>query len=157
MTTTERAGLHPYEHFAWRSLVGLAAVIAAATGFGLLLLLVRLNWPPLASFDHGAVDGLNHAVAGNRMAVTVLTAITNMGGRAILFWLVTVSTSVMLIRRQYQLAVYLLVTGLGALALDPVIKLLVGRLRPVVPMPITHAPGNSFPSGHALDATSFTA
>ena len=155
MTTTERAGLHPYEHFAWRSLVGLAAVIAAATGFGLLLLLVRLNWPPLARFDHGAVDALNHAVAGNKMAVAVLTAITNMGGRSILFWLVTVSTSVMLIRRQYQLAAYLLVTGLGALALDPVIKLLVGRLRPVVPMPITHAPGNSFPSGHALDATVF--
>jgi undecaprenyl-diphosphatase len=155
MTTTKPAALHPYEHFAWRSLTGLIAVIAAATGFGLLLLLVRLNWPPLASFDHGAVDTLNHAVAGNRMAVTVLTAITNLGARAILFWLVTVSTAVMLIRRQYQLTVYLLLTGLGALALDPAIKALVGRLRPVVPMPIEHAPGNSFPSGHTLDATVF--
>jgi len=155
MTSTKPAALHPYEHFAWRSLAGLAAIIAAATGFGLLLLLVRLNWPPLASFDHTAVDTLNHAVAGNRMAVSVLTAITNLGGRAILFWLVTVSTAIMLIRRQYQLTAYLLVTGLGALALDPAIKILVGRLRPVVPMPITHAPGNSFPSGHTLDATVF--
>ena len=89
------------------------------------------------------------------IAVTVLTAITNLGGRAILFWLVTVSAATMLIRRQYQLTVYLVVTGLGALALDPAIKLLVGRLRPVVPTPIATAPGNSFPSGHALDATVF--
>src|SRR5262249_12063486 len=112
----------------------------------LLLLLVRLNWP-LVSFDHGAVDLLNHAVAGNRTAETVLTAITNMGGRAILFWLVTVSTAVMLIRRQYQLAVYMLITGLGALALDPVTKPLTGRLRPLVPIPIMPARANSSPSG----------
>jgi undecaprenyl-diphosphatase len=155
MASTKTAALRPYEHFAWRSLAGLVTVVAGATGFGLLLLLVRLNWPPLTTFDHGAVDTLNHAVSGNHTAVTVLTAITNFGGRPILFWLVTVSAAIMLIRRQYQLTMYLVVTGLGALALDPVIKLLVGRLRPVVPVRIETAPGNSFPSGHALDATVF--
>ena len=155
MASAETAALHPYEHFAWRSLVGLAAVIAAATGFGLLLLLVRGGWPPLASFDRNAVDTLNHAVAGHRIAVTVLTAITNLGGRAVLFWLVTVSAATMLIRRNYQLTAYLVVTGLGALALDPAIKLLVGRLRPMVPTPVTTAPGFSFPSGHTLNATVF--
>jgi undecaprenyl-diphosphatase len=155
MYSAKRTALHSYEHFAWRSLVGLAAVIAAATGFGLLLLLVRWNWPPLASFDRHAVDALNHVVAGRRAAVAVLTAITGFGGRAVLFWLVTVSAVTMLVRRQYQLTAYLVVTGLGALALDPAIKLLVGRLRPVVPAPVATAPGNSFPSGHALDATVF--
>ena len=50
---------------------------------------------------------------------------------------------------------YLVVTGLGALALDPTIKLLVGRLRPVVPTPVATAPGNSLPSGHALDSAVF--
>ncbi len=91
--------------------------------------------------------------AGNR--VRALSAITNLGGRAILFWLVTVTVTTMLIHREYRLTVYLAVTGLGALALDPTIKLLVGRLRPVVPTPFAMAPGNSFPSGHALDATVF--
>ena len=153
--TSVKSTLRPYEHFAWRSLVGLGAVIAAATGFGLLLLLVRLGWPPLARFDRTTVDALNHVVAGKRIAVTVLTAITGFGGRAVLFWLVTVSAVTMLVRRQYQLTVYLVVTGLGALALDPAIKLLVGRLRPMVPTPVAVAPGNSFPSGHALDATVF--
>jgi undecaprenyl-diphosphatase len=155
MASTKTAALHPYEHFAWRSLVGLVAAVAAATGFGMLLLLVRWGWPPLASFDRNVVDGLNHAVAGQRVAVTVLTAITNLGGRAILFWLVTVSAATMLIRRNYQLTAYLVVTGLGALALDPAVKLLVGRLRPMVPAPVTTAPGFSFPSGHTLNATVF--
>jgi diacylglycerol kinase family enzyme/membrane-associated phospholipid phosphatase len=155
MASARTVALRPYEHFARRSLAGLAAVIAAATGFGLLLLLVRSGWPPLTSFDRGAVDALNQAVAGNRIVVTVLTAITNLGARAILFWLVTVSAAVMLIRRQYPLTVYLVATGLGALILDPAIKMLVGRLRPIVPDPVAMAPGYSFPSGHTLDSTVF--
>ena len=155
MSSARTTALRPYEHFAWRSLIGLVVIIAGATGFGLLLLLVRGGWPPLVSFDRNAVDTLNHAVAGDRIAVTVLTAVTNLGGRTILFWLVTVSTAVMLIRRQYQLTAYLVVTGLGALALDPAIKAMVGRLRPMVPAPVATAPGYSFPSGHVLDATVF--
>ena len=90
MDSAKTTARRPYEHFAWRSLVGLAAVIAGATGFGLLLLLVRWNWPPLASLDRSAVDALNRAVAGRHALVTVLTAITGFGGRPILFWLVTV-------------------------------------------------------------------
>jgi undecaprenyl-diphosphatase len=155
MASARTAALRPFEHFAWRSVIGLVTVIAAATGFGVLLLLVRSGWPLLASFDHNAVDSLNHLVASKRIVVNVLTAITNFGGRTILFWLVTVSAGVMLIRREYKLTAYLVLTGLGALALDPAIKILVGRLRPMVPMPIEHAPGNSFPSGHALNATVF--
>jgi undecaprenyl-diphosphatase len=155
MTSARTTALRPYEHFAWRSLTGLIVLIAGATGFGLLLLLVRDGWPPLVSFDRNAVDMLNHAVAGDRVAVTMLTAVTGLGGRTILFWLVTVSTAIMLIRRQYQLTAYMVVTGLGALALDPAIKALVGRLRPLVPTPVATAPGYSFPSGHTLDATVF--
>ena len=101
MASTKAAALHPYEHFAWRSLVGLVAVVAAATGFGVLLLLVRWGWPPLARFDRNVVDTFNHLITGQRAAVTILTAITNFGGRAVLFWLITVSTATMLIRRNY--------------------------------------------------------
>jgi len=56
----------------------------------------------------------------------------------------------LLIRRRTRLAAYLVVTGVGALLLDPSLKTLVGRLRPVVDLPVSAAPGNSFPSGHAL-------
>ena len=36
---------------------------------------------------------------------------------------------------------------------DPVLKVVVGRARPVLPEPVAAAPGLSFPSGHALGAT----
>jgi undecaprenyl-diphosphatase len=155
MASAKTAALRPYQHFAWRSLTGLTAIVAAGCAFGMLLLLVRWGWPPLAGFDRSVVDALNQAVAGQRVPVAVLTAITNLGGRAVLFWLITVSAATMLIRRNTQLAVFLVVTGLGALALDPVIKLLVGRIRPMVPTPVATAPGYSFPSGHTLNATVF--
>ena len=54
------------------------------------------------------------------------------------------------IRGRWRLAIYLLVAGAGALVLDPVLKSLVGRLRPVVAHPIAYGLGNSFPSGHSL-------
>jgi undecaprenyl-diphosphatase len=56
----------------------------------------------------------------------------------------------LLARRRVRLALFLTVAGLGALFLDPSMKTLVGRLRPVVEAPVATAPGNSFPSGHAL-------
>ena len=55
-------------------------------------------------------------------------------------------------RRRWRLAVYLLVAGAGALVLDPVLKSLVGRLRPVVAHPVAHGNGDSFPSGHSLSS-----
>ena len=57
---------------------------------------------------------------------------------------------VLAIRRRWRLAIYLLVTGAGVLTLDPILKALVGRLRPVVAHPIAYGKGDSFPSGHAL-------
>ena len=60
MASAKAAALRPYEHFAWRSLTGLAAIVAAGCGFGVLLLLVRWGWPPLASFRRrGGMIGRN--------------------------------------------------------------------------------------------------
>jgi undecaprenyl-diphosphatase len=63
---------------------------------------------------------------------------------------IAAASLLVVLRRRWRLAAYLVVTGTGALTLDPVIKVLVGRLRPVVAHPVAHAPGNSFPSGHSL-------
>lgn len=68
-------------------------------------------------------------------------------------WLVGVAALLLLVRRRVRLAVYLLATTAGALLLDPSVKSLVGRLRPVVEAPVAIASGNSFPSGHALGST----
>ena len=133
-----------------RSLAPLAAVTAAALIFAVLLVLVRLRWAPLESADHGAAAGINGLIAGNAALVAVVKAVTWLGSDGVLWAVVGAAALVLALRRQWRLAAYLLVTGAGALVLDPVLKSLVGRLRPVVAHPIAHGIGNSFPSGHAL-------
>jgi undecaprenyl-diphosphatase len=133
-----------------RTLAPLVIVTVAAFLFALLLLLVRLQWAPLESADHGAATRLNSLIAAHPAVVSVVKAVTWLGSGGVLWTLVGAAAVVLAIRRQWRLTAYLLVTGAGALVLDPVLKALVGRLRPVVAHPIAHGNGNSFPSGHAL-------
>jgi len=130
-----------------RSLAPLAAITAAALIFAILLVLVRLQWAPLESADHGAAAGINDLIAGNAALVAVVKAVTWLGSSGVLWMVVGAAAVVLAIRRQWRLAIYLLVTSAGALVLDPVLKSLIGRLRPVVAHPIAHGLGNSFPAG----------
>jgi undecaprenyl-diphosphatase len=133
-----------------RTLAPLAIVTVAALLFTLLLLLVRLQWAPLESADHDTATWLNGLIAGDSVVVTIVKAVTWLGSDGVLWTLIGAAAVVLAIRRRWRLTVYLLVTGAGALVLDPVLKALVGRLRPVVAHPIAHGNGDSFPSGHAL-------
>jgi undecaprenyl-diphosphatase len=133
-----------------RSVAPLAIVTAAALVFVLLLLLVRLQWAPLESADHGMAAHLNSLVAWHPAAVRIIEAVTWLGSGGVLWALTAAAAAVLAIRRRWRLTAYLLVTGAGELVLDPVLKALVGRLRPVVAHPIAHGNGDSFPSGHAL-------
>jgi undecaprenyl-diphosphatase len=133
-----------------RGLGPLAAVTSAALIFAVLLVLVRLRWAPLESADHGAAAGINGLIAGNATLVAVVKAVTWLGSDGVLWTVIGAASVVLALRRQWRLAAYLLVTGAGALILDPILKSLVGRLRPVVAHPIAHGTGNSFPSGHSL-------
>jgi undecaprenyl-diphosphatase len=133
-----------------RSLAPLVIVTVAALVFAILLILVRLQWAPLESADHGAAADINSLVAGNATLVAVVKAITWLGSSGVLWTVIGAATVILALRRQWRLAAYLLVTGAGALILDPVLKSLVGRLRPVVAHPIAHGTGDSFPSGHSL-------
>ncbi|MEV6595742.1 phosphatase PAP2 family protein [Actinoplanes sp. NPDC051346] len=140
----------PLAHFAERSVLGLFVVLALGLGFGILLLLVRGHWGPLQRLDSGVADGLNRLVSTRPAVVDALEFVARAGGRPIMMWLVTIAVVAMLIRRRFRLAIYLVVTGVGALLMDPSLKALIARLRPVVDIPVASAPGNSFPSGHAL-------
>jgi undecaprenyl-diphosphatase len=133
-----------------RPLAPLAIVTAAAFLFAFLLILVRLQWAPLESVDHRAATGLNSLVAGHAAVVSVVKAVTWLGSSGVLWTVTGIAAAVLAIRRRWRLAIYLLVAGAGVLTLDPVLKALVGRLRPVVADPIAYGTGNSFPSGHAL-------
>src|SRR6266478_545534 len=133
-----------------RSLAPLVTVTVAAMVFTVLLILVRLQWAPLESADHGAAADINSLIAGNATLVSVVKAVTFLGSNGVLWTVIAAATVILAIRRRWRLAAYLLVTGAGALILDPILKSLVGRLRPVVAHPIAHGTGDSFPSGHSL-------
>ena len=138
--------LHRQRH----GLAPLAVVTGAAAIFAVLLVLVRLHWAPLESADRDSAAGLNSLVAGNGPLVTAVKAVTWLGSDGVLWTVVGVAAVILVIRKRWRLAFYLLATAAGALVLDPVLKSLVGRLRPSVAHPIAHGAGNSFPSGHAL-------
>ncbi len=142
----------PWRALPRRSLVPILVVTVAALVFALLLILVRLQWAPLESADHGAATRINGLIAGHAALVAVVKAITWLGSGGVLWTVIGVAAVVLAIRRRWRLAVYLLVAGAGALVLDPVLKTLVGRLRPVVGHPVAHGNGNSFPSGHSLSS-----
>jgi undecaprenyl-diphosphatase len=133
-----------------RSLTLLLAVTAAALVFTVLLVLVRLQWRPLESIDHGAAARINGLISGHPALVSVVKAVTWLGSDGVLWTIIGVSALFLAFRRRWRLALYLLVAGAGALVMDPILKKLVGRLRPVVAHPVAHGGGNSFPSGHSL-------
>jgi undecaprenyl-diphosphatase len=131
-------------------LAPLAMVTIAALIFAVLLVLVRLQWLPLESVDHGAAAGINRLIAGDHWVVAGVKTVTCLGSTAVLCAVIGTAAVVLALRKRWELAIYLMVTGAGALVLDPVLKSIVGRLRPDVPHPIAHGTGNSFPSGHSL-------
>jgi undecaprenyl-diphosphatase len=133
-----------------RRLAALTAFTASATVFTLLLIVVRLRWAPLESADRTSAVDLNNLVARHAPLVSALNAITALGSTAVLCILVGLAVIFLAIRRRWRVALYLLVAAAGALVLNPLLKSLVGRLRPVVAHPIAHGTGSSFPSGHAL-------
>ena len=97
-----------------RTLAPLAVVTAAAFVFALLLVLVRLQWAPLESADHGAAARLNSLVAGHAVAIGIVKAVTWLGSSGVLWALIGMAAVVLAIRRRWRLAIYLLVTGAGA-------------------------------------------
>lgn len=133
-----------------RGLGRVALVAAAGVVFAVLLLLVRLQWVPLEGVDHGLAADLNRVVASRPILVRSLRFVSVLGSYGVLGWLVAIASVLLIVRRMYWLGGYLVVTGVGAIVLDPTLKLAVGRLRPVVADPVAVGGGNSFPSGHSL-------
>src|SRR5437762_10989868 len=131
-------------------LLRVAAVAGGALLFGVLLVLVRLQWVPLESVDHGIAAHLNSAVAGHRPLVLVLGFVTRLGSHLILFWLVAMATLLLLVRRRYRLAVFLVVSGVGAPILAPALEAAVGRPPPVVVHLVATGVADSVTGVHAL-------
>ncbi|WRZ88610.1 phosphatase PAP2 family protein [Streptomyces sp. NBC_01007] len=136
-------------------LLGSAVIAAiAAVPFGLLLVLVEGRWQPLRRLDAGAARRL-HGVALEHPAWT--STLRFLSDRV---WdPLTLRTAVALLtvwlvhRRAWRLAAWSAVTAVSGGVIGLLVKTVVERARPSLEDPVARAPGFSFPSGHAMTAT----
>ncbi len=137
--------------FGARATLGWLAVVLGAVPFLVLWLLVARAWAPLAVLDGDVAAELNATVSGSPAAVSVLRAVTDLGGTGAVVLLFALTTIFLLVRQQRRLAAFAATTGMGLAVLGPVTKALVDRARPVVASPVVETPSNaSFPSGHSM-------
>ncbi|AUG79273.1 hypothetical protein CFP65_4526 [Kitasatospora sp. MMS16-BH015] len=129
---------------------GLALGCAAL--LGTLLALVETHWGPLARLDRSWVDGL-HGFARDHTAWTAsMQTLTDIGGPLTMRVLLGLVAGWLWVIGARVLAGWAVAQLLIGWLADAVGKSLVGRARPSFPDPVAHAPGFSFPSGHALAA-----
>lgn len=126
-------------------------LVAGSVFLGMLGLVV-VGWGPLVVLDEAVADWFNRGVRGSQFAVSTLHVLTDLGGAQVAWVVIPLIVVWLAIRRAPRAAAIAAVTGLGAAVLDPGIKALVDRARPVVDATVATAPGASFPSGHALGA-----
>jgi undecaprenyl-diphosphatase len=98
---------------------------------------------------------LNRALAGHRRQLRFWRAVSAVGGPTSWRALTAITAAWLFWHRRRRTAALVAGTMVGAAVLSGGTKALVRRPRPVVAVVVHRAPGNSFPSGHAL--TSFVA
>ena len=133
--------------------VSLFALALALVGvpFGLLLHQVATHGP-LTGLDEDGAAWLNRQLHDEEAVITVLEAISFTGKPIFLFFAVGLPAAWLLHRGARKLVLFLVVTSLAGGAIDTVVKVAVARPRPEVDEPIITAFGQSFPSGHSMQA-----
>jgi membrane-associated phospholipid phosphatase len=113
---------------------------------------VEDRWRPLLRVDDGARDGLHRYALHHHALVTAARTLSTIGSAPVYLALFATVAGWLLWRRLPRLALFVVVTLAGSSVLNALVKLAVDRSRPVLPHPVAHASGMSFPSGHAQSA-----
>jgi undecaprenyl-diphosphatase len=146
------SGGPPERRFGARALFAGVALALVAVPFALLLFLVQDKWRPLADADAAARDDLHGYAVDHGPFVTAMRALSDAGSTVVYLAVFAVVVGWLLWRRLPRLALFVVVTVAGSSLLNQVVKTAVDRARPVLPDPVAHANGMSFPSGHAQAA-----
>jgi undecaprenyl-diphosphatase len=138
--------------FGARAALAAVALALVVVPFALLLFLVESRWRPLLSVDDGARDDLHAYALRHDDFVAAMKALSTVGSTRV--YLVVFGLIVLRLawRGRRRTAVFVAVTLLGSALLNRLVKEAVDRARPVLPDPVAHANGLSFPSGHAQSA-----
>ncbi len=132
--------------------------VVFAVPIGLLAFVVREKFLPVIEFDQAVVRAATDVTRANPGLRTALLAWQEVTQPR---WLYIAATAVcVIVWRRHRLttrAAWAFVTMMVAWNLQLVLKVVVQRARPVISDPVSHAPGWSFPSGHAANAAAIAA
>ena len=135
-----------------RALLAAAALVLVAVPFGLLLFLVQDEWSPLLRADTGARDELHAYAVRHDPFVTAMRVLSTVGSTSVWLAIFAVVAAWLVWRGPPRLALFVVATVVVSPLLNAAVKTAVSRSRPVLPDPVAHASGLSFPSGHAQAA-----
>jgi undecaprenyl-diphosphatase len=130
--------------------VGFAALIAIVIVLGSIARAVRSQ--EVFALDTWATPFL-HGIASPAMDV-LMTALTNIGSSLVIVPIFAVVEVLLVVRKRYGAALFVLVTTGGSLVIQLTMKLFFERPRPQVAW-ATVLPDYSFPSGHTMNAIVF--
>ncbi|MER5810735.1 phosphatase PAP2 family protein [Streptomyces sp. NPDC002033] len=140
--------------FGARLVLVVAATAMAAVPFALALVLVVSRWAPLYRLDQATAERLHATALGHPGWVRVLQFLTGVVWDPVTMRLLVAALVIWLAaRRAWRLAAWAAVTAVASGLIGLLVKTMVERARPSLPDPVAHAPGFSFPSGHAMTAT----
>jgi membrane-associated phospholipid phosphatase len=133
--------------------VVLVAIAVALVGipFGLLLQQVTTDGP-LTALDESAAVWTNRHVRGEDGVIGLMEIVSFLGKPVFLAVAVGLPGIWLLRHGAHKLVVFLAVTSIGGGIVDTIVKVAVGRSRPVHDQPIIEAFGQSFPSGHSMSS-----
>ncbi|MFD5144558.1 phosphatase PAP2 family protein [Streptomyces sp. NPDC058401] len=140
--------------FGARLALAAVATALASVPFALALVLVESQWPPLHRLDRATAERLHTAALAHPDAVRFLRVLSEGVWDPVTMRLLVAVLVVWLVsRRAWRLAAWASVTAVAGGLIGLLVKTAVERARPHLPDPVAHAPGFSFPSGHAMTAT----
>ncbi|MFD8884325.1 phosphatase PAP2 family protein [Streptomyces erythrochromogenes] len=143
----------PDAAFGRRLVLAVTATAAVAVPFALALVLVESRWPPLYRLDRATAERLHRTALEHPAWVRVLDFFTGVVWDPVTMRLLVAALVVWLLtRRAWRLATWAAVTATSGALIGFLVKNVVERARPHLPEPVAHAPGFSFPSGHAMTA-----
>jgi undecaprenyl-diphosphatase len=126
--------------------------MAVFVPFAVLAILVISAWWPLRTLDHRLADALHAYALSHPDLVDAAQVWSTVFGPGPLRVLVLVVAVLLWWRGARRTAIWAVITMAAGGVLGAVLKLIFGRGRPDLLDPVAHAPGYSFPSGHALNA-----
>jgi len=137
--------------FRWADISRRTAALLLAALFSGLAVCVRLGHP-FGQVDAAVNRAAHHSALAHPTLLAAARAVTLLGGATVLVP-VAVLTAALLARTDRRRALAVLVLAGGGALVHSLLKVLVGRPRPVFADPLVYVASQAFPSGHATNST----